>query len=273
MTEREIPAPSGDAERPVTGSGSRHGSRQPRRSGIDDARAAADLGQAGESARGLVSQGLERSAEALANVAKLVGDTAPGSRSALGPNMATMPAAPRRRSRMSPTPIADEGPRRADRGHAQFRSQQPGHRARRRGRCRLRRRAAAEDRPRRARTRTTKTDAQAGRPGDQPAERPVGELVHELIEDGKAYARAELGLGQGDRSSQGQGTVTCRRSCSARRSSSRLAAITRWRSASCIALATLHRSARGGFVGLPDLRRRSPAVLGWYGYERLRREL
>ncbi len=29
-------------------------------------------------------------------------------------------------------------------------------------------------------------------PGDE--ERPVGELVHELIEDGKAYARAELGL-------------------------------------------------------------------------------
>lgn len=29
-------------------------------------------------------------------------------------------------------------------------------------------------------------------PGD--SERPVGELVHELIEDGKAYARAEVGL-------------------------------------------------------------------------------
>ena len=31
------------------------------------------------------------------------------------------------------------------------------------------------------------------RPDD---ERPVGELVHELIEDGKAYARAELDLGK-----------------------------------------------------------------------------
>jgi hypothetical protein len=29
-----------------------------------------------------------------------------------------------------------------------------------------------------------------GAPGD--SDRPVGELVHELIEDGKAYARAEL---------------------------------------------------------------------------------
>ena len=27
-----------------------------------------------------------------------------------------------------------------------------------------------------------------------PEERPIGELVHELIEEGKAYARAEFGL-------------------------------------------------------------------------------
>jgi len=40
--------------------------------------------QAGEKARGLVSQGLERSAEALANVSKLVGDTAPGLEDRLG---------------------------------------------------------------------------------------------------------------------------------------------------------------------------------------------
>ena len=26
------------------------------------------------------------------------------------------------------------------------------------------------------------------------AERPIGELVHQLVEDGKAYARAEIGL-------------------------------------------------------------------------------
>ena len=40
--------------------------------------------QAGEKARGLVSQGLERSAEALTNVSKLVGDTAPGIEERLG---------------------------------------------------------------------------------------------------------------------------------------------------------------------------------------------
>ena len=31
-------------------------------------------------------------------------------------------------------------------------------------------------------------------PGPQPPERPVGELVHQLIEEGKAYARAEFDL-------------------------------------------------------------------------------
>lgn len=35
------------------------------------------------------------------------------------------------------------------------------------------------------------------RPGtlpEPPDERPVGELVHELVENGKAYAKAEMGL-------------------------------------------------------------------------------
>ena len=41
-------------------------------------------GQAGEKARGLVAQGLERSAEALANVSRMVGDTAPGIEERLG---------------------------------------------------------------------------------------------------------------------------------------------------------------------------------------------
>ena len=42
-------------------------------------------GQAGEKARGLVTQGLERTSEALANVARMVGDTAPGIEERLGP--------------------------------------------------------------------------------------------------------------------------------------------------------------------------------------------
>lgn len=42
-------------------------------------------GQAAEKARGLVSQGLERGGEALANVSKLIGDTAAGLDDRLGP--------------------------------------------------------------------------------------------------------------------------------------------------------------------------------------------
>ena len=30
------------------------------------------------------------------------------------------------------------------------------------------------------------------KPADNPAERPVGDLVHQLVEDGKAFARAEM---------------------------------------------------------------------------------
>src|SRR3954447_14974488 len=41
--------------------------------------------QAGDKARGLVTQGLERTAEALANVSKMVGDTADGIEDRLGP--------------------------------------------------------------------------------------------------------------------------------------------------------------------------------------------
>lgn len=43
------------------------------------------VGQAGEKARGLVSQGLERTSEALAHVSKVVGDTAAGIDERLGP--------------------------------------------------------------------------------------------------------------------------------------------------------------------------------------------
>ena len=42
-------------------------------------------GQAGDKARGLVTQGMERTAEALANVSKMVGDTADGIEERLGP--------------------------------------------------------------------------------------------------------------------------------------------------------------------------------------------
>jgi ElaB/YqjD/DUF883 family membrane-anchored ribosome-binding protein len=97
VREQEIAAPKGDAERPVTGSGSPEG-------GLGNGSSAGNAkgggtgtladrlrsgreqfsSQAGERARGIVTQGLERTSEALANVAKMVGDTAPGIEERLG---------------------------------------------------------------------------------------------------------------------------------------------------------------------------------------------
>jgi ElaB/YqjD/DUF883 family membrane-anchored ribosome-binding protein len=96
VTEKEIPAPSGDAERPVSGSGSAEGglAGEAGSSGSSSSQGIIDrlrggreqiASQAGERARGLVSQGLERTAEALANVSKMVGDTASGIEERLGP--------------------------------------------------------------------------------------------------------------------------------------------------------------------------------------------
>jgi ElaB/YqjD/DUF883 family membrane-anchored ribosome-binding protein len=80
VQEKEVAAPKGDAERPVTGSGSPEGGLAERfREGRERL-----ASQAGDKARGLVSQGLERTSEALANVAKMVGDTAPGIDERLG---------------------------------------------------------------------------------------------------------------------------------------------------------------------------------------------
>src|SRR5829696_6603236 len=81
VTEREILAPRGDAERPVTGSGNpQTGLADRLRSGREQI-----ANQAGERARGMVTQGLERTAEALANVSRMVGDTADGIEERLGP--------------------------------------------------------------------------------------------------------------------------------------------------------------------------------------------
>ena len=80
VEERKMPVPKHDAERAVTGSGSPEGGLAGR---IREGRERL-AGQAGEKARGIVSQGLERTSEALANVAKMVGDTASGIDERLG---------------------------------------------------------------------------------------------------------------------------------------------------------------------------------------------
>jgi ElaB/YqjD/DUF883 family membrane-anchored ribosome-binding protein len=80
VEERKIPAPRPNSERSVTGSGSAEGGLAGR---IRDGRERL-ASQAGDKARGLVTQGLERTSETLANVARMVGDTAPGIDDRLG---------------------------------------------------------------------------------------------------------------------------------------------------------------------------------------------
>ncbi|HET7606753.1 MAG TPA: hypothetical protein VFK28_11875 [Sphingomicrobium sp.] len=95
VEEKKVAAPKSDVERDVTGSGSPKGglASSSGGSGRGTAQGIADRirsgreqlsNQAGDKARGLVTQGLERTSEALANVARMVGDTAPGIDERLG---------------------------------------------------------------------------------------------------------------------------------------------------------------------------------------------
>ena len=80
VIDREIIDPSGGTETsPASGTDGRLADRL--RTGREKLSS-----QAGERARGLVSQGLERTAEALANAARMVGDTAGGIEERLGPD-------------------------------------------------------------------------------------------------------------------------------------------------------------------------------------------
>ena len=102
--------------------------------------------EAGDRARGFVSQGLERSAEALPTSASSSATRPPASMRAWRRIWRLRP--PRRlgdREHRQQHRLEKSG--RTDRGHPQFRPQQPGHCSCRRGDRRLRARPAAQDRP------------------------------------------------------------------------------------------------------------------------------
>jgi sorbitol-specific phosphotransferase system component IIBC len=108
-------------------------------------------------------------------------------------------------------------------------------------------------------------------PGPQQPERPVGELVHQLIEEGKAYARAEIGLVQAIAGAKARALVLpaiffgVAFICA-------LAAVTALAVGVVLALARFIGPLAGGFIGLL-LFAAIAGGLGWYGAERLRREL
>ena len=77
---------SSDAAAAFSGSGRSSGSASSRSGLADRLRSGGEqlASQAGDRTRGIVTQGLERTAEALANVSRMVGDTAPGIEERLG---------------------------------------------------------------------------------------------------------------------------------------------------------------------------------------------
>lgn len=108
-------------------------------------------------------------------------------------------------------------------------------------------------------------------PGPHKAERPVGELVHELIEDGKAYARAEIGLAKAIAAAKGKALALPAALFGAAFLFA-LAGVTALAVGVVIALETFIGPLAGGFVGMLIFFGVAGA-LGWYGYQRLRHDL
>ena len=108
-------------------------------------------------------------------------------------------------------------------------------------------------------------------PGPPGPERPVGELVHELIENGKAYARAEIDLYKAIAAAKGKALAipaalfTLAFICS-------LAAVTALALGVVIALETFIGPLAAGFLGMLIFAAVA-GLLGWAGYQRLRRDL
>jgi len=108
-------------------------------------------------------------------------------------------------------------------------------------------------------------------PGPSEAERPVGELVHQLIEEGKAYARAEIGLLKAIGTAKARALILPAILFGAAFICV-LAAITALAVGVVMALAKFIGPLAAGFLGLL-LFAGLAGGLGWYGAERLKQAL
>ena len=108
-------------------------------------------------------------------------------------------------------------------------------------------------------------------PGPPPPERPVGELVHELIEEGKAYARAEIDLAKAIAGAKAKALVLPA-ALFATAFVLALAAVTALALGVVLALAKFIGPLLAGIVGLIVFAAIAGG-LGWYGAERLKRDL
>ncbi len=107
-------------------------------------------------------------------------------------------------------------------------------------------------------------------PGPPPPERPVGELVHELIENGKAYARAEIDLAKAIAAAKGK-ALAIPAAMFGVAFISALAAVVALAVGVVIALETYIGPLAAGFVGMLIFAVIA-GLLGWAGYNKLRRD-
>lgn len=107
--------------------------------------------------------------------------------------------------------------------------------------------------------------------GPPPPERPIGELVNELIENGKAYARAEIGLVKAVVSAKGT-ALAIPAALFGLAFVCALAAVTALALGVVIALESFIGPLAAGFVGMLIFAAIA-GLLGWAGYQRLRRDL
>lgn len=107
-------------------------------------------------------------------------------------------------------------------------------------------------------------------PGPQP-ERPIGELVHELIEGGKAYAQAELDVAKTIAAFKGKALVLPAALFGTALILS-LAAVTALAVGVVIGLAKFIGPLAAGFIGMLIFAALAGGC-GWYGYQRLMRDL
>jgi protein-S-isoprenylcysteine O-methyltransferase Ste14 len=108
-------------------------------------------------------------------------------------------------------------------------------------------------------------------PGPPPPERPVGELVHELIEQGKSYARAEIALAKAIAAAKGK-ALALPAALFGLAFVCALAAVTALAVGVVIGLETFIGPLAAGFIGMLIFAVIA-GLLGWYGYARLKRDL
>ena len=110
------------------------------------------------------------------------------------------------------------------------------------------------------------------KPADpDPGERPIGDLVHDLVDEAKAYARAELDVAKAIAAAKGKALILPSILFGVA-FVLMLAAVTALAVGIVIALAKFVGPLAAGVLGLLGFAAIGGGC-GWYGYQRLRRDL